>query len=249
MTNPRVLFSEPVDPHLAGLEALGIIDDLLRSRDEFFVEISQGRRLRQKTRAMLVSSAVCLALYGVVLGSSHSLWQSLSAAVKLPLLFLATLLICAPLLFVLNILLGASQRLSQSIAFVLSAINITAVLLLSFVPISLFFIITVPNAYQFFKLLNVLFFVISGGIGLLCLNQGLKAAGVNKTGPVARGRGIMFWLWMITYCFVGSQVAWTLRPFVGFPDAPFELFRQFGGNFYTNILASFGEILGFIIVK
>jgi hypothetical protein len=59
----------------------------------------------------------------------------------------------------------------------------------------------------------------------------------------------MFWSWTVIYCFVGSQVAWTLRPFVGFPGAPFELFRQLGGNFYTNVLASLGEILGFIIVR
>jgi hypothetical protein len=44
-------------------------------------------------------------------------------------------------------------------------------------------------------------------------------------------------------------MAWTLRPFVGYPSAPFELFRQIGGNVYTDILASAGEILGFIIVR
>jgi hypothetical protein len=56
-------------------------------------------------------------------------------------------------------------------------------------------------------------------------------------------------LWIIVYAFVGSQVAWTLRPFIGAPSMKFELFRQLGGNFYTNILASLGEIFGFFTVR
>jgi len=43
-------------------------------------------------------------------------------------------------------------------------------------------------------------------------------------------------------------MAWTLRPFIGAPSMGFELFRQLGGNFYANIFASIGEILGFFTV-
>ncbi|NLF02563.1 MAG: actin-binding WH2 domain-containing protein, partial [Anaerolineales bacterium] len=49
--------------------------------------------------------------------------------------------------------------------------------------------------------------------------------------------------------FVGSQMAWMLRPFIGAPGMEFELFRQMGGNFYANIIASIGEILGFVTVR
>jgi len=54
---------------------------------------------------------------------------------------------------------------------------------------------------------------------------------------------------MFVYAFVGSQMAWTIRPFIGAPGTKFELFRQLGGNFYSNILYSIGEILGFITVR
>jgi hypothetical protein len=57
------------------------------------------------------------------------------------------------------------------------------------------------------------------------------------------------YLWIVVYAFVGSQMAWTLRPFVGAPGLGFELFRQPGGNFYANIFASLGEILGFLTVR
>jgi hypothetical protein len=56
-------------------------------------------------------------------------------------------------------------------------------------------------------------------------------------------------LWILLYAFVGSQMAWTLRPFVGAPSMKFELFRQLGGNFYSNILVSIGELLGFFVVR
>jgi hypothetical protein len=56
-------------------------------------------------------------------------------------------------------------------------------------------------------------------------------------------------LWILIYAFVGSQMAWTLRPFIGAPGLDFELFRQLGGNFYANVFASFGEILGFFTVR
>ena len=155
------------------------------------------------------------------------------------------------MLYILNILFGANQRIGQSIVLVLASITVTAILLLSFAPITLFFNLTTPHSYQFFKLLNVFFFTISGTIGASCLSQGLKIvwAGQDEPNGSSRTSGLMFWLWLMIYGFVGSQVAWTLRPFVGYPGAPFELLRQVGGNFYTDILASLGEILGFIIVK
>jgi hypothetical protein len=244
-------FSEPrFNPKLIGKE-VALIDTLLRDRDQFFAEVQQGRSLAEKMQVLLTVTVVALALYGVLLGSTHSLWQSASSGVKLPLLFLATLLICVPVLYILNILFGANQRLSQSIVLALSSISLTAILLLSFAPVTLFFSLTVPNAYQLFKLINVLFFTISGIIGVSCLHQGLRIVWADEAGVDGsiKSQSLMFWLWMISYSFVGSQVAWTIRPFVGYPGVPFEVFRQFGGNFYTNILASLGEILGFIIVK
>jgi hypothetical protein len=59
----------------------------------------------------------------------------------------------------------------------------------------------------------------------------------------------MLYVWIVLYAFVGSQMAWTLRPFIGYPDARFELIRDLGGNFYSNVLISIGEVMGFFIVR
>jgi hypothetical protein len=226
---------------------LAIIETILRDRHRFFAEIREGAALNEKMRAMLVSSIVFFALYGAVMGSTHSLWQTLSSALKLPLLFLATLVVCSPTLYFFNLIFGSNQSLMQNFVLILTAITVTAVLLLSFSPILLFFLLT-TSSYQFFKLLNVGIFTLSGIVGVIFLSQGMHIVSAGgKEG--ARARRNVVRLWILVYAFVGSQMAWTLRPFIGAPSMQFELFRQLGGNFYGNIFASIGEILGFVTVR
>ena len=224
-----------------------IVEKILRNRQEFFHEIREGVGLGYKMKAMLVASVSFLALYGAVLGSSHTLWQTLSSAMKLPMLFLATLFVCAPSLYFFNLLFGSNQSLSQNLTLILTAITVTAVLLLSFAPITLFFLLT-TSQYQFFKLLNVAIFALSGLMGIVFLYQGMKVVSADESEGANTRKWILI-VWMFVYAFVGSQMAWTLRPFIGDPQAPFELFRQLGGNFYSNLLYSIGEILGFLIVR
>jgi len=224
-----------------------IIETILRQRAAFFRQIRDAEGVRSKIRAMLLSSAAFFALYGAVMGSSHSPAQALSSAIKLPLLFLATLIVCSPTLYFFNVLFGSNQSLTQNVALMLTAITVTAVLLLSFAPIVVFFLLTTAG-YQFFKLLNVTIFAVCGIVGVIFLAQGMRiVSAAGKEGASAR-RWVL-WLWVLVYAFVGSQMAWTLRPFIGAPSMKFELFRQLGGNFYTNVFASIGEILGFFVVR
>ena len=225
---------------------LAIIETILRNRDRFFGEIRAGMDLGLKMRAMLISSVAFFALYGAVMGSTHSLLQAVSSAVKLPLLFLATLVVCSPTLYFFNLIFGSNQSLAQNFCLILTAITVTAVLLLSFSPVVLFFLLT-TSQYQFFKLLNVGVFAVSGVVGVMFLSQGMWV--VSGSGGKGAVRQDVVWLWVFLYAFVGSQMAWTLRPFIGAPSMEFELFRQLGGNFYANIFASIGEILGFLTVR
>jgi hypothetical protein len=229
------------------MKDLAVIETILRNRNHFFSDIRDGINLQEKIRAMFISSIAFLAVYGAVMGSTHSLWQALSSAVKLPVLFLVTLVVCSPTLYFFNVLFGSNQSLTQNIALILTAITVTAVLLLSFAPITMFFLLT-TSQYQFFKLLNVVVFAVAGIMGVIFLSQGMRV--VSASGKEGAGaRRMVLRLWILVYAFVGSQMAWTLRPFIGAPGIKFELFRQLGGNFYTNIVASIGEILGFVVVR
>lgn len=49
-------------------------------------------------------------------------------------------------------------------------------------------------------------------------------------------------VWILLFGFVGTQLAWTLRPFVGSPDEPFQIFRKIEGNFYVDIVRAIGDL-------
>ena len=93
----------------------------------------------------------------VLLAHYHSWMQALSSAIKLPALYLITLLICLPTLFFANIIFGSKRTFGQHFALVLTAVSVTSVLLFSFAPITLFFLITTNN-YQFLILVKCSYF-------------------------------------------------------------------------------------------
>jgi len=49
--------------------------------------------------------------------------------------------------------------------------------------------------------------------------------------PVHRRLGIA---WFFLYAFIGVQMGWDLRPFVGNPDMPVQFFRDHIGNAYME---------------
>ncbi|MBC8098826.1 MAG: actin-binding WH2 domain-containing protein [Armatimonadetes bacterium] len=225
---------------------LSIVEAILRNRQDFFAEIREGIGLREKILAMAFSSTVFLAIYGGVMGAASKtdpLLQMGSSAFKLPILFLITLIICVPSLYFFNLLFGSRQTLGQNIALIMTAVTTTAVLLVSFAPVSLFFLST-AGGYDFIKLLNVGVFAISGMMGVYFLRQGFGAS-VDAENPEGRGaRRSLFIAWVILYAFVGMQMAWTLRPFIGAPNRSFEIVRQStNSNFYENVLKSAGDFI------
>ncbi|HAG81509.1 MAG TPA: actin-binding WH2 domain-containing protein [Cyanobacteria bacterium UBA12227] len=217
--------------------------ELLRDRSAFLEEIRQGVKLRSKITSLLICSSLFFAIYGVIIGWFHSWEQALSSAIKLPALYLITLLICFPTLYFFNITFGSRKTGGQHFAMLLTSVSVISVLLFSFAPITLFFLISTYN-YQFYKLLNVGIFAITGFIGVKFLYEGMKLLSKEDSEGLETRMGVLrFWLFL--YAFVGTQLAWTLRPFFGSPGQPFELFREMQGNFYLNIVEAIGEILGF----
>lgn len=52
----------------------------------------------------------------------------------------------------------------------------------------------------------------------------------------------LLYIWIMLFGFVGTQLAWTLRPFFGSPGEKFALFRSIEGNFYAEILRTIGNL-------
>ncbi|RQX18808.1 hypothetical protein DDE19_06435 [Micromonospora ureilytica] len=325
-----------------------VIERILRDRESIWQQIVAERDLNALTGRMLTSSAIALACYGAVLGFFHSPLMALTSALKLPLLFLVTLAICLPTLYLFNLVFGARLSVRQSLALVMVAITVTSMLAVAFAPISLFFLIT-ANDYGFFKLLNVAILTLSALVGLRFLTSGMQvlndhgllapeaanakvgeqaaaqapaqavpaAVAVGATPAVATGQSAepvavpagaavaestpngavttapapaqvptqgagqpagapfppgmlppgymaqrpwdgraarggepaqrpasmtLLYIWILLFGFVGTQLAWTLRPFFGDPGQDFAFFRSIDGNFYAEILRTIANL-------
>ena len=73
------------------------------------------------------------------------------------------------------------------------------------------------------------------------------AAEAMESQPAAGDRPasmILLYVWILLFGFVGTQLAWTLRPFFGSPKKAFELFRDIEGTFYSDILGTLGSLFG-----
>lgn len=252
-----------------------VIERILRDRAGVWRQIHQQQGLKSLIMQLLTSSVLALGCYGAVLGASHSGMQAISSAVKLPILFLITVAICLPTLYLFNLVFGARLTMSQALAMVLVTVAVTSALAVAFTPISLFFLVTAPS-YAFYKLLTVIVLGLSASVGLSFLASGTRelnrlaspspdlapadsavreparvGAGGESAGqadaqvtagpaaqPVAAkpaNTGLLR-VWGLVFAFVGTQLAWTLRPFVGSPDQPFQLFRAINGNFYVDVV-------------
>jgi hypothetical protein len=323
-----------------------IIERILRDREGVWRQIGEERDLGRLIKHMLYSSVAALACYGAVLGASNSVAQAGLSALKLPLLFLMTLAICLPTLYLFNLVFGARLQVRQALALVMVTITVTAVLSLAFAPISLFFLIT-AFSYDFYKVLNVGILTMTAFVGLRFLTSGMRALNehtaaiaaarqaekdreaaaiaalssapaasedddaevvpvspapapapvsvaaapanglpatvaapqmappqpllmpdgrtvypvnpylqpmpiptmreaprpVHQSAPGDRPASMtLLNVWILLFGFVGTQLAWTLRPFLGAPDEPFQIFRKIEGNFYVEIVRAIGRL-------
>jgi hypothetical protein len=72
-----------------------------------------------------------------------------------------------------------------------------------------------------------------------------RAAEPTAAVPAERPtRMALVYIWILLFGFVGTQLAWTLRPFFGDPDSRFALFREISGTFYSDILQTIGTLVG-----
>ncbi|MEM1310443.1 MAG: actin-binding WH2 domain-containing protein [Cyanobacteria bacterium P01_D01_bin.71] len=209
---------------------------LLRDRDTFLTEIQDHKKVESKILSLIIASSLFFAIYGAIIGASNSWQQMLVSMVKLPALYLLTLLICLPTLYFFDILFGSRADFKQYVVLSLTTVSVISVLLFSFAPITLFFLISIRD-YHFFLLLNVAIFSLTGFVGVNLFYRGVRQVleFSEKTPPI-RNRLLLFWL--VLYGLVGSQLGWTLRPFFGAPDETFQLFRNIEGNFYSQVIKS-----------
>ena len=223
------------------MHSFTVLMSFLRERARFLEEISQGIRLNDKVLSLLVCSSIFLAIYGAIIGSSNSWMQVIASAVKLPALYLVTIIICLPTLYLFGVFLGSRCNLKQYLALLLASTSVIGVMLFAFAPIVLFFRLSIKS-YEFFKLMNVGLFAITGLMGINLFYKGIML--LEQHDGKSNSRTYILRGWLFLYGFVGSQMGWVLRPFFGDPDSKFQLFRQLESNFYLHIWEIISRAIG-----
>ena len=214
---------------------------LLSDRERFFEEVVEGVALRSKLRYAVVTIIALSGFFGLVAGAYSGPAQAVSAGVKLPFLFFATFAVCFPAFFVVQVLVGSRLRLLQVVVLVFGALALTSVLLAAFVPITAFFLITGAN-YYFQHLLNIAIAGVAGVFGMYALHEGLGVV-CEKRGVYPRKALTIMRAWALLFAFVGTQLAWSLRPFLGDRNEPFQVFGTYQGNFYAAIIYAVNKLM------
>ena len=188
-------------------------------------------------------------LYGAAMGYWRSPVQAGYNLIKFPLVILATTLGNALLNGMLAPLLGLNLRFRQSVMLVLMSFTIAAAILGSFAPIVFFIVWNTPSlagqvavpwaTYNFVQLTQVVIIAFAGGVANLRLFRLLR----SLSGSDGVARRILF-AWLVSNLFLGSQLCWILRPFIGSPVLPVEFFRPnaFQGNFYETVVRAIGHL-------
>lgn len=217
--------------------------EVLQERDEHFEKITQETYPSNIISAQILIIALFSFCYGLIMGSYNSWMQALSSGAKLTSLLFLTLIICFPSFYIVQLVLGSKVKIKQLAVMMLSGFLMTTTIMLAFAPIVLLFQLSGDN-YNFLKFLHVGVFVFSGFFGMRAVLDALKNSFAEQGVYPQIGLSI-FRVWVVIFAFVGIQLAWNLRPFVGYKNMKFELFRQeTQGNFYSSMIKSLGEMLG-----
>jgi len=223
--------STAVDERLAKIDKFSLGQLLFREREYLFENIYREKNLNAIIKYFAFWALVFSAIHGFCLGIYSGLPQMAVGAVKVPLLLLLTLAVCSPALYAFNIILGPRLSFRQIISVLCVKTYLLSIILVSFSPIVAFFMVT-GGTHDFATLLNVGVFALAGLLGVRLLWNAMQYL-TRRSGRQPQ-YGLM-WCRMLVYVFVGTQLAWTLRPFVG-ARGEFHLFRQIGGNIYLYVI-------------
>jgi len=162
----------------------------------------------------------CGMAYGAVMGSFDGrALQAFYSASKVPLLLMATVGLSLPSFFIVNTLLGLRDDFAAVLRGVVGAQAGLTVILVALAPLTLFWYASSAD-YHAAILFNGLMFAVATAGAQVLLRRAYRPLIARK--PAHR------WLlrgWVVLYAFVGVQMGWVFRPFIGDPAGAVEFFR------------------------
>lgn len=180
-------------------------------------------------------------------GLSMGLWQGWEmasyAAIKFPIVVIATLCINAMLNGMLAMVLGSGISIRQSLQFLFTAFAICALVLGAVSPITIGMALQGParigaeaKSFHSATMLTHVFMISYAGIVSHSMLFGaLKKYALTRSTAIKT-----FIAWLVGNLFVGAQVGWISRPFFGSPGSEIEFLREdkFNSSFYEAIFSA-----------
>ena len=252
------------------MRGLAVLDRLLRGEATDPAALARDGLavpLRPLVGAALLLAAgygVCMGVYGLTSRPEPEYRQVLADAVKVPALFLLTVLVTFPSLYVFTALCGSRLGVLDVARLMAGGVGVLSAVLAGFGPIVAFFSIT-TTSYPFVLLLNVAVCAAAGGFGVAFVQRTVErltavrppprtvlvrtppAEPDTEVEPAVREVEVqdparpdtatraVFRVWLVGFALVGAQMGWVLRPFVGSPDKAFTWFRPREGSFFEAV--------------
>lgn len=238
------------------------LDELLRGLRTPVISVAgtDDSRAKVPLRRFLPAAVLMGGTYGLFVGlyavgalSSGGVLHLIACTVKLPLLFLLTLVVTFPSLYVFAALAGFRLGFVATLRLLVASITVSLTIGASLGPILGFFTLS-TTSYPFMVLLNVAMLGIAGVIGCAFLLRSLRSitaasleplAAVEYPAAIEDGEAVrpsrsvadgIFSAWVVIYGLVGLQMAWLLRPFIGAPGSDFTLVRARGSNVFESLI-------------
>ena len=220
---------------------------LCRGDSERIAPWLDERNPRWPLTCMVTITAGC-ALYGGVVGLWRAPLQAVYTAIKMPLLIFLTCGGNALLNGLLAQVLGSGLSFRQTSLAILMSFTIAALVLAALSPVAFFIFLNTPpltsaargTGHSLTLLCDVIFIAYAGVVANRCLLRLLERR--CETPGAARR---IFWSWLAGNLFLGAQLSWVLRPFIGTPGLAIEFLRAdpLRGNFYEAVFYALRHIL------
>jgi hypothetical protein len=205
------------------------VDDVLRAKPGLVRGGNHVNSLLLVAIIMIVFGGV----YGAVMGSFSGarFVQMLFSAMKLPILLVATFALSLPSFFVVTTLVGLRDDFAASVRAIATTQAGLTIILFSLAPFTVLWYVSFER-YEAAILFNLLMFAVASISSQWLLRRFYQP--LIRSNPRHR---VMMWGWLLIYAFVGIQMGWVLRPFIGQPDVETTFFRAGAwGNAYSEVL-------------
>ncbi|HEV3021371.1 MAG TPA: hypothetical protein VGX76_02850 [Pirellulales bacterium] len=189
-------------PAGAAFDSTNLLGLVLKAPREFAERVARDRFDWRASLTVLAAALAFDALYGLAMGAfagGNVLWMS---ALKVPLIALASVSLCAPSLYVLLGLSGSPVVLRQVAAVLCGAACLTSMLLVGFAPVAWLFGVSTTNV-QFMVVLHI-------GVCGIGVGYGLRLLGASVPNGYAGNKVLV--VWTAIFLMVCAQMLTHFRP-------------------------------------